>query len=68
MFSGIKSASKIICGIPRPAATDLKYKNMGTGLTEIQCFGIILLATLTGSMFGVSFGVIARFLGDRHIT
>lgn len=40
---------------------------MIAGLTEIQLLNVLLFIVTTGSMFGVSFGVIARFLGDRNV-
>lgn len=36
-------------------------------MTEYQITNILLFVITTGSMFGVTFGVIARFLGDREI-
>lgn len=40
---------------------------MIAGLTEIQAMGLVLLYTLPGVAFGILFGVIARFLGDRYL-
>lgn len=37
-------------------------------MSEYQSLNIILFVITTGSMFGITFGVIARFLGDREIT
>lgn len=37
-------------------------------MSEYQSLNIILFVISTGAMFGASFGVIARFLGDREIT
>lgn len=37
-------------------------------MSELQCLAVILMILVVGSMIGITFGVIARFLGDRTIT
>lgn len=41
---------------------------MIAGLQEIQIAGLLTMYFTVGSMIGISFGVIARFLKGSHLT